>query len=99
MRARPFALAVLCCALAAGCSGQSVERPASTAIVPAAAASPAEAAPPAVTKTPRRVAASEATFSLDLEAPIDGPPDVNSLNPVKMGKTTTTGGNFNPFAK
>jgi hypothetical protein len=99
MRARPLALALSCCALAAGCSGQSVERPATTAVVPAAAASTAVAAPPAVAKTPKRVATSEATFSLDLSAPTAGPPDVSSLNPVKMGTTTTTGGKFNPFAK
>jgi len=99
MRARPLALALSCCALAAGCSGQSVERPATTAVVPAAAASTAVAAPPAVAKTAKRVATSEASFSLDLSAPTDGPPDVNSLNPVKMGTTTTTGGKFNPFAK
>lgn len=99
MRVRPLALALSCCALAAGCCGQSVERPASMTVVPAAAASPAVAAPPAVAKTAKRVATSEASFSLDLSAPTDGPPDVNSLNPVKMGTTTTTGGNFNPFAK
>lgn len=94
MRARPLALALSCCALAAGCSGQSVERPASTAVAPTAVASP-----PAVAKTPKRGATSETSFSLDLAAPTEGPPDVNSLNPVKMGTTTTTGGGFNPFAK
>lgn len=98
MRARRLAVALSCCALAAGCGGQSIECPASTAVVPAAVAPTAVAAPSAVAKTPQRVATSEATFSQDLSAPTDGPPDVNSLNPVKMG-TTTTGGNFNPFAK
>lgn len=94
MRTRRLALALSCCALAAGCSDQSVERPASAAVAPKKTDSS-----PVVAKTPKRVATSETSSGLDLGAPTEGTLDVNSLNPVKMGPTTTTGSRFNPFAK
>ena len=93
MRIPRLALAVSCCALTVGCSGQSVERPAAAAV-----ASPAAVPTPAA-KPVKRVATSETPSNLDFTAPAEGPLDVNSLNPVKMNTDAASGSRFNPFAK
>ena len=93
MRTHRLALSVTCCALTVGCSDRSVERPASTAVAPPAAV-PSSAA----VRTPKRVATSETSSSLQVN-PTSGSFDVNSINPVKMDRNAASGSGFNPFAK
>ena len=47
----------------------------------------------------RHVARSARSSNLDFTAPAGEPLDVNSINPVKMGRSATSGSGFNPFAK
>ena len=94
MRTTRLALTVTCCALTVGCSGQTVERPASASVAP-----PTAVPSPAAVRTPKRVATSETSSRLDFTAPVEGPLDVNSLNPVKMNTEATSGSGFNPFAR
>ncbi len=91
MRTRRVVLAVSCCVLTAGCSGQSVERPASKAVAP-----PAAVTSPAA-KPVKKVATSERSSGLDFTTPTEGPLDVNSINPVKMRTGSMSG--FNPYSR
>ena len=84
---------VICCAFAIGCGGSSVERPATASIAPPAAAPATD-----TLKSPKRVVASAIATSMEIGS-TDGAFDVESLNPVKMDRSATTGGKFNPFAK
>ena len=96
MRIHRFAVVVICCALASGCGGSAVERPATASLAP-----PAVEPSRDVVKTTKRVATS--TLSTSAEVGYTCTPivafDVESLNPVKMDPNAASGGKFNPFAK
>ena len=89
---------VICCAFAVGCGGSSVERPAAERPATASIAPPAAAPATDTLKSPKRVVASAIATSMEIGS-TDGAFDVESLNPVKMDRSATTGGKFNPFAK
>jgi hypothetical protein len=93
MRVHRFVIVVICCALAIGCGGSSVERPATASVAP-----PVVAPSRAAAKPPKRVATSAISASVEIGS-TDGSFDVDSLNPVKMDRNAASGSGFNPFAK
>jgi hypothetical protein len=93
MRIHRFAVVVICCALASGCGGSAVERPATASLAP-----PAVEPSRDVVKTTKRVATSTLSTSAEVGSTA-GAFDVESLNPVKMDPNAASGGKFNPFAK